>query len=200
MDKPIIAVDIDGVLADWVGWAVPKLNKILGTSLKANTHVNFDLHKSFGVSSKAMREALDELYKNFSISDCPTIENSQKSILELSKKFDIIAITARPKNLWTKTYNWTKNNFDNLIEVYLGTAQGKVFGGGLHLDNKLALCERFNAKYLIEDNPAEILEALKSKTTPLCHARPWNIELENNPKIPRGNWKFLRRFILEREK
>lgn len=200
MAKQIIAVDIDGVLANWVGSALPRLNRILNTDLDIEQGVSFDLHESFGVSRGRMHEALDALYKEFSVTQIQPIENSQKTIKRLSHDYDIVAITARPKILWKDTYAWVKDNYDNLIEVYFGTAQGKPFGAGEHEDEKLALCKRFNAKYLVEDNPAEILEALKTSTTPLCHAWPWNKSIEDDKRIIRGDWLKLEKYIYENEK
>ena len=200
MIKPIIAVDIDGVLADWVGSAVPRLNKILDTTLDVNGNVSFDLHKAFGVDKKTMHEALDKLYENFSVDECKRVSGAKGAIVKLSRDFDIIAITARPKEFWKQTYDWVKDNFDGVIELYFGTAQGKPFGADQHKFDKLVICKRFNASYLIEDNPAEIIEALKSNTKPLCIAWPWNNEISKNIEVPRGDWKFITQYIEENEK
>lgn len=199
MDKKIIAVDIDGVLADWVKSAVPRLNKILGTTLSINDDIAFDLHKAFGVPPKKMQWALEELYKDFSVLDLKPVRGAQKSIDELHEKYKLIAITAREKKFWNETEIWIKKYFDKEITVYFGTGQGKPFGGGDHEDNKLALCRKYGVAYLIEDNPAEILAALETDTTPLCMAWPWNNQLKNDRRIIRGDWRFLKLYILEKE-
>jgi phosphoglycolate phosphatase-like HAD superfamily hydrolase len=195
MAKQIIALDIDGVLADWVGSAVPRLNKILKTNLNINDDVSFDLHTAFGTTRERMQAALDELYQNFSVGELKTVKGAQRSIRILSADYDFIAITARPKEFWSGTYKWVKANYSDLIELYFGTAQGKPFGGDKHKDDKLSLCEKFNVAYLIEDNPAEILAALETKTVPLCHAWPWNTEISLHPEIPRGNWQYLTKYL-----
>jgi phosphoglycolate phosphatase-like HAD superfamily hydrolase len=200
MSKKIIAVDIDGVLADWVGSGVPRLNKILNTSISVSHNVGFDMHRTFGVSKKKMQWAFDELYKDLSVLDLKPVKNARKSIDELHEKYKLIAITARPKKFWSDTEKWIKKYFDKDITVYFGSGAGKPFGGEDHEDNKLALCRKYRVSYLIEDNPAEVLAALKTDTTPLCMAWPWNDKLKNNRKIIRGDWKFLTNYILEKDR
>ena len=200
MAREIIALDIDGVLADWVSFGVPKLNNILGTKVSINDEISFEIHKVFGVSRKKMHWAYDKLYSEFSISDAKPVAGAQAAVNELAKTFELIAITARPKKFWRETEDWLNRYFDKEIIVHFGTGAGKPVGGEQHLDDKLTLCNKFNALYLVEDNPAEILSCLKTNTTPLCHAWPWNKSIESNKNVTRGDWEYLEKFINENEK
>lgn len=199
MNKKVIAVDIDEVLADWYHFALPKLNKILNTSktIEGVKHVPFGLEKFFGVSSKRIHYALDKMYQDSPITEILPVKGSQVAIEKLSKHFKLIAVTARPKKFWQETKDWVKQYFNGEIEVYLGTGQGSPSGGEDHEDDKMMICRKNKAIYIIEDNPSEILAFLNTSTTPLCMAWPWNKSLENNPNIIRGDWKKILKFILD---
>jgi len=200
MAKKVIAIDIDEVLADWYHFALPKLNRILGTSVKIDSRkeIPFNLDEFFGVSEKKIHQALDKMYKKSPISEILPVAGAQEAVDKLSKQFKLIAVTARPKKFWRETKDWVKKHFDSEIEVFFGTGQGNPTGGENHKDDKLTICKKTNAKFIIEDNPSEILAFLGTSTRPLCLAWPWNKSLEGKPNIVRGDWKKLLKFILDR--
>lgn len=198
MNKKIIAVDIDGVLADWVGSAIPILNDILETNITIQDDVSFSLHEAFGVSKKRMENAIDELYDIITVKDLKPVIGSQDAISLLSKNFKIIAITARPSNFHQLTKEWVKDHFGDEIEVMLGRAQGNSIGAGLHLNPKVDICKSNKVICLVEDNPDEILGLRGTQTEPLCHMWPWNTQIIDYPEIPRGNWNYLKEYILEK--
>ena len=200
MNRKTIAVDIDGVLADWVGTCVPILDNILQTNVSLKSNDAFSLHTAFGVSKKRMHKAIDDLYEIITVKDLKSVVGSQEAIECLSKDFNIIAITARPKKLHSLTEEWIKENYKNEITVMLGRAQGNSFGAGLHLDAKIEICKNEGVVCLVEDNPCEILALLKTQTEPICLKCPWNGSIANYPKVPRGDWNFLTKYILEKYK
>jgi len=198
MPKKVIAIDIDEVLADWYHFALPKLNNILNTSksIEGVKFVPFKLEKFFGKSHKEMERALKKMYREAPITEMPPVKGSQKAINKLSKKFKLIAVTARPKRFWKETRFWVHKHFNSKIEVYFGTGAGNPSGGENHINNKLEICRNKKALYIIEDNPSEILVFIDTEIMPICFAWPWNKQITQIKKIVRGRWTKITNFLL----
>lgn len=166
MKKKVIAVDIDGVLADWVGTCIPILNEIIGKSVPIS-EVRFDMHKVYKISEQEMHKAIENLYKIISIRDVKPIKGSRKAIRTLGRDFKVIAVTGRPKSFHDDTQEWLKKYFGADVPVMYGHASGNPFGSGVHNNSKEKICKDNSAVCLIEDNASEIIAFMGSETEPL---------------------------------
>lgn len=115
-EKKIIGIDIDGVLADYP--------KSFINFAEKETGIKFNI-KGYDISEKIGKiigvEKAKKIKEKYRISGqkrfIPVIENSQKALKILSKKYKIVLLSARPikqyKRIFPDTIEWLKkNNFN----------------------------------------------------------------------------------------
>lgn len=148
----------------------------------------------FGVSPEEITNAHVEMDSFFSLMDCRPNPGSQKSIQELKKYFEIVMLTARDKRYQKVTKQW--------ISKYFGE-QKIIFGSGTNLiysldknETKISFCKKLKIDFMIEDNPYEIEELLKTKTEPICYGWEANVKYQNDPRVFRGDWAQITNYLL----
>jgi 5'(3')-deoxyribonucleotidase len=159
--KPTIAVDIDDVLADSTEAYRIKVNEQSGANLRPHHYqVKGDY---WGYYERIWAEHgivanEDELDAEM-ISDqtsIPLLAGAEFAIGELSKKYNIVIVTAR-NPLWEgATKDWLKHHFGNsTLDLYFSEAhrsEGKKTKG--------QLCKDLGASWLIDDNIGHCSSAL----------------------------------------
>lgn len=159
MNKITIAIDIDDVLAEGTNALIDVVNSRYGLALsQGDYHAvggNFNgyyervwaTHGVDGIVSYA--ELADEMAADQS--HIPLLPGADFAINELSKRFHIVLITARPESWIKATRRWLARHFDaGDIEVYFA-------GNTVSAAQKTALskgkqAKLLNAKLLIDDN------------------------------------------------
>lgn len=156
MKKPVIAVDIDDVLADSTETFRKVSNSISGANLtREHYQIPGDYSKYYervwaqhGLHKKLNYSAvIQEIYE--SEIKTPLLAGANFAIKELAKQFDIIIITARPPELEKFTRAWLNEHLEGgFIEVYFTQSHPETTE-----KTKGELCRIIGAKWLIDDNP-----------------------------------------------
>ncbi|MFZ1483472.1 MAG: hypothetical protein WAS36_00445 [Candidatus Saccharimonadales bacterium] len=148
MSKPIIAIDIDNVLAAHAGALMDVYNKLYDTSYKANDYDEKWAWINDDEKVQAFRKEILSSGVHRSMNVVPGASESAKRLLE---KFDLVIITARWPEVSDITDTWVQKNFSgvfkdiHLTEVFMGQANGTK-------KSKADICHEIGAKYLIDDN------------------------------------------------
>jgi uncharacterized HAD superfamily protein len=172
--KPFrIAVDIDGVLLDFIAGFIPVVQKRLGVTITHESIITHDLHLLFGIPFRDLWEVVNE---TLATQTFPLIPGAQKGMKALSYHY-ITIITSRPEEHRERTVeNLAKYGFkyqDILFRKYL-----KKF------------TENDGTEVLIEDSLEEAIVASEFIPKVLLFQRPWNRFTLNvwNRLTPVTNW------------
>jgi 5'(3')-deoxyribonucleotidase len=165
MKRQIIAIDIDDVIADSTEVTRLVVNKNLGIDLQAEHYRvpgdfnNYyeDVWRAHGLSDRinyndhSAQMIVDQ-------SHVTILPGAQFAISELTKKFDIVLITARDPRWQAATKAWVDNNFN-------GVFKGLYFAGNNDIKDVKSKGEQaveLGAAWLIDDNAGNCQTALDS--------------------------------------
>jgi len=164
MQRKVVAIDIDDVVADTVSAIVHNLSLMSGKEI---TQEHFkhpgeywgyyeELIKRLGLGEEFNYETVVSAIEKNSDLIFP-VEGAQEALKKIMKKMDIVFITARHLDRETETKKW--------IEDYFGVPEkdvhvlGNNFAGPLR--SKGEVCVEIGANWLIDDNPEHCLSAIE---------------------------------------
>ncbi len=148
MSKPIVAVDIDNVLAAHAGALIGVYNKLYDTSYQAD---DYDEKWSWIDSDDKVRAFRKEILSSGVHRSMDVVPGSSESAKRLHEQFSLVIVTARWPEVSDITNAWVQKNFSGLFqdvhltEVFTGQANGTK-------KSKADICNEIGAKYLIDDN------------------------------------------------
>jgi 5'(3')-deoxyribonucleotidase len=161
MKKPVIAVDIDDVIADSTDSFRREANKRFGVELtKEHYQVEGDywgyyerVWRSHGLGNQISHDDLgDEMVKDQS--HVPLLAGASIALAELSGKFDIVLITSRDPKWEAATHKWLNEHFGDLFRgIYFAEKDSNKRTKG-------EICVNLGAFWLIDDNPEHCQSAL----------------------------------------
>lgn len=179
--KPIVAVDIDDVLAANAKAFVDYTNKKWGTSLTID---DYDEHwaKVWKTDLVETVRRADEMHDvgHFGRHEHST---EAKPVLEkLSEKYDLMVVTARRKSIEAETLAWLDKNYKDVFKnVHFAGIWDTITDGSIHM-TKADVLKDVGASYLIDDQLKHCLAANKTGVkTILFGDYSWN-QSDNLPK------------------
>jgi len=153
MYKPVIAVDIDDVLADSTEHLRLQVNDRLGIDLQPHHYAVPGEYWGYyekvwevnGVAHRITLEELDPIMVEDQ-SDVQPYAQAREVLQELAKCYRLIVVTARDVSWEPATKRWLQERFPNMFEGmhFAGHEKGKLTKG--------QLCKRLGAEWLIDDN------------------------------------------------
>lgn len=160
-----IAVDIDDVIADSTEALRISVNRRYRVSLTPEDYVLRDGGDYWGYYERVWaahgvhNADYDELHEDMAIdqSHVPLLPGASFAIGELSKKFDIVLITARDKAWEQATLKWVTAHFGAVFRSVYFAGRSKH---GAKIQTKGELCNDLGVTLLIDDNPAHCRSAL----------------------------------------
>jgi len=152
MDKPVIAVDIDDVLADSTEALRLEVNDRLKVELTAE-HYKIpgdyrryyeSIWKRHGLESRINMKDLDPRMAE----DQSHIEPNQQAeevLRRLSERYSLIVVTSRPATWRKATERWLERHFKDMFSqiLFIEETEGETKG---------RLCREHDADWLIDDN------------------------------------------------
>ncbi|OGL36812.1 hypothetical protein A3E49_02105 [Candidatus Saccharibacteria bacterium RIFCSPHIGHO2_12_FULL_49_19] len=186
--KKTIAVDIDEVLMPHFQDLIDWYNKQYGTELTALDNHPTD-PRPWGTDS--FEEAIRRVHRFF---DTQTFKNSmpfseaKQAVLELSRNYKMIVITARDTILERATKDWLDEHFKELFTATHFTARYNLEG---EIQTKASVALANKTDYLIDDALDHCEDAAKVGIKALLFGEyPWN----QSDKLPKGvvrvkNWQ-----------
>lgn len=175
--KPVLLIDQDDVLAEYITGVVKAFNKKYGTHFEPNQCTSWDLISIFGEEIKTVMHE-PELFRNLEpVPDAiKTFERLYKSNL-----FEIYIVTAaHPRSVEAK-YEWLKKYMPYFPESNIIVSSAKFMIKG---------------DYLLDDGMHNIKAFAEVGGKPIVFKRPHN-KVERKQFNSIGNWKEFERFIIQ---
>ena len=163
MKKPIIAFDLDDVLADSTEYWRLKINERTGLALESD-------HYRIPGSYSGYYEQVWKTHKIDHLITIPDIDeqivsdqseiraysDSLITLNELKSRFTLMIVTARASDQEPETRRWLNKNFPGVFKDIV-FADGST---GLKAKNKGQICKEMGALYLVDDSPGHCRDAL----------------------------------------
>jgi 5'(3')-deoxyribonucleotidase len=152
-----IAVDMDGVVADFVGLFLEQVKKQYGVVLNYSDISEFNIGNVFRKKFNIELDFYSLIYDGF-FEDVPIYPNAYNSIKTLSKLYEIIFLTKSNGKYLSEKTNWLKKHFKDV-------------------DYELIAVQDFKSKRLIStdfiiDDAPEVLSVVTQPLIVISH--PWN--------------------------
>jgi 5'(3')-deoxyribonucleotidase len=178
--RPLIAIDIDDVIADTHGTSRLWIEERAGVPADYEvyeTHTDYwDYYNrvimTHGDSPVRFEDFLGELVRDQS--HMPLLAGAQFAIGELSKKYDIVLITARDPLLEPATRAWIDTHLGPEVPLHL--SNNPLVGGPKK--SKGELCRELGVSVLIDDNAANCRSALDHGVSAMLFGRyAWQVDI-----------------------
>lgn len=199
MPKTTIAVDIDEVLANIVGFVHLWANETTGSALKPSDYYTNDefwnyyntIWERHGIADQVNFDMVLALLAEDQ-SGIAVIENARQGIAALKARYDIVFITSRPSYQEEATRRWLDEHIDASIPLYIS------FHPGVNetARSKGEICADLGVSYLIDDNIGNCQSAVDYGVEAILFGEyGWN---ENAPSHMKRckTWKDVEGYLL----
>lgn len=156
MKKPVIAIDVDDVLAasaeSWVGFS----NEKWGTHLTVDDY-DEDWAKMWGVDHEEQIKRAQTVYDSLIVSDFRRYDAALPVLKELTKKYELVIATSRIQAMHAETREWLDKHYAGIFSDFHGSGLFDVLTPDSPKGTKADLIKRIGADYLIDDQPKHCL-------------------------------------------
>lgn len=175
--KPVVAIDVDGTLADYHGWFLRFAEMYFGREMPSPKAINpgMPLHKFMGVSKPAYRDCKLAYRQGGMKRSMPCLEGADWVVSEVRKQAEVWICTTRPylrlDNIDPDTREWLGRNGIRYDALLFDTAEGA--GGSKYRELKRQAGPRIAA--VVEDLPEQAGQAIKLNLMPVyLRNQPYN--------------------------
>ncbi len=150
MKKPIIAVDIDDVLAAHAEGFVAFSNEKWGTRLQPE---DYDEHwvKMWKIEHEEVERRASEYHKSGTFGRLRHNKDAIPVLLELSKDYELVIITARRKEIQKESLEWINERYPNIFSAVHFAGIWDTTTHMSHTMTKAELCKTIGVSFLIDD-------------------------------------------------
>jgi uncharacterized HAD superfamily protein len=190
--KPVIAVDIDDVLALSVDKFIEWSNSRFGTSISFDQYTE-DWSLLWNISQKETSSRVAQMYKEGLPSQYSRIGESVEVLDKLKPNYELIVATARRKAEDTQTKDWIKEHYPTVFkDIHFAGIWDEITEHS-HKMTKARLCKELGVDYLIDDQVKHCIGANSVGVTALLFGDyPWNSNVSLPKDIKRVmNWKEI---------
>lgn len=148
--KPVLAIDVDEVLGQFVRQLCLFHNHNYGTSLTPEDFESYFFHEVWGGSRSSADAKMDEFFDSpFFLDGIPVVEGAERVLRKHAANFDLHVVTSRQDVLRAHTRRWVDANYPGLFaELHFGNHFSK---DGVQ-KSKPELCSAIGAVLIIDDN------------------------------------------------
>lgn len=198
MDKPIIGIDIDDVLANSAKGFVEWSNKRFGTSLAPS---DYDEHfaKLWQIDNEETHIRTEELHKTGVLLGYESIDLAYGVLKKLSQKYKLVIVTSRRTQGRQDTLAWINKFYPGIFDandINFAGIWDKIEDSSLHR-TKSDLCKKLGVDYLIDDQLKHCLSAADFNIKALLFGNySWN-QCDNLPvAVTRvANWAEVEKYF-----
>eukprot|EP01035_Chromulina_nebulosa_P018322 gene18322-24011_t len=148
-NKPVIAVDIDEVLAHFIPKLADFHNENYGTSLTVEHFNCYEFHKVWGGSLEETSSKVMSFFDSPHIHELSTVSGSYDALKLLKQDFSLHIVTSRQHIVEDLTRQWIQKNYPDIFdEIHFGNHYTK---NGISR-SKSDICKDINALLLVDDS------------------------------------------------
>jgi hypothetical protein len=198
-EKPIIAVDIDNVLAKTAETFAEYSNRTWATAITPSDFGE-DFTRVWGVSYEVALLRLNQIYSAGVFADIPAMEAALAVLQHLRRQYRLVIVTSRRKSIAGLTREWVNTSFPGCFEdiYFSGIYDGDLNDLSLLRMTKGEVLQNIGAAYLIDDEPKHCFAAdsvgVKSL---LFQMRASGIDQLPATITPVGGWEEVKRYFDE---
>ncbi len=184
MEKPILAVDLDGTVGDPYAW-LPRVNRIFELSL---TEDNF--HHLKIRSNEGCEHVPSDFYKNnkpIFHKDIGMREGAVETLVRLQERFELIFVTGRTEDLKAITEKWFKDYglSSDFQVVYLGPEMKTIW------------TEKYKPVAFLEDSVPQSKAISESGIPVILMDTSYNRSLEGKNIIRAKDWEEAEEILIK---
>lgn len=190
-NRAVLAIDVDGVLADYNGAFLPYLNQALSLNLAIHDITKHNYDELAGVPAEIIKDIMDDFEGQYGIVNLSPIEGAIDSIRLLSEKYQLAVITSRRQHHQEATRAWLERH-NIAMPIYMTNGMLNRMTAEVGRRTKAEIAIELQAIALIEDNENEIVHWTGDGVEMVAYAQPWNLSLaETHPHIARLEWPAI---------
>lgn len=203
MSRPIVAVDIDDVLAESAQAFVEYSNTKWGTNLTVEDY-DEDWAKVWKVTHEEAKPRVEVYFHEAPVLTHKAYD-AHVTLNALKQWYDLIVVTSRRTGLKGDTLEWIQREFPGVFlndKIYFAGIWDNFTPNSIH-QTKGELLKSLGATYHIDDQPKHCTSALEQGITPLLFGDySWNRSVELPEGITRvKNWQeVMEYFNAERQR
>lgn len=185
MEKPILAVDLDGTVGDPYAW-LPRVNQLFELSLTEDNFQHLKIRKNEGCE-----HVPSDFYTNNKLlfhQDIGVRDGAVEVLTRLQKQFKLIFVTGRTQDLKEMTESWFEDHGlpTDLPVVYLGPVVKTIW------------TEKYKPVAFLEDSVSQSKAISESGIPVILMDTSYNRSLEGTNITRAKDWKEAEQ-ILEKE-
>jgi 5'(3')-deoxyribonucleotidase len=147
--KPVLAIDIDEVLADFMPSLVKFHNDTYNTSLTPKDFHSYQFHDVWGGNLDDCIVKMNAFFASDYFANITPIVGAFDMMVQLKSHFDLHIVTSRSFNVASKTEQWLDTYFPNIFsQRHFGNHYGET---GL-IRSKPQMCSDISAFLLVDDS------------------------------------------------
>lgn len=146
--KPVVAVDLDEVLGEFVPQLIQFHNNAYDTALQLSDFHSYEFHQVWGGTREQSVERVHRFFASDYFANIPTIDGSYETLSSLTDRYDFYVVTARQHSIEPQTKQWLERNFRG---IFRGILHGNHYGVG-SMRTKAEMCQLIDARILIDDS------------------------------------------------
>lgn len=188
MARPIIAIDIDEVLAEYATEFVKFSNERWGTHLTVEDYSE-NWSQVWQITHNETMERSKHIYKPDEgvYGRLAPVIGADEALRKLREEFDIVLVTSRPLLVEQETRAWLEQHYSSLVtDIYFaGMYDGDVTDYSF-LRTKSSVYSQIKPKFVIDDQPKHCLAAADLGIHAILFGNyPWNQDVNDSSLITR---------------
>jgi len=156
MSKPVIAIDVDEVLAYFIPHIAEYYNLLLSyrepnqevRKYNASSFFTMDFHEVWGIPVEEVNSIVDSFFKS-EVLNLQPIEGALETLQKLKYSYDLHIVTARQNKVELDTRKWIEKHYPNIFtQIHFGNHYSPTE----RAIPKSELCKKINAIVLVDDS------------------------------------------------
>ena len=198
-EKPIIAVDIDDVIASNAESFVAYSNATFGTHLSVEDY-HEHWSEMWGVDHPETLRRSDIFHESGHMGTYGAVDGALEALTELKEKFHLVVLTSRRSSMRKLTQEWVDMQYPGIFSDVVFTSFFDVPAAGNVDKTKAHLLREIGASYIIDDQVKHVLPAAEMGIPGLLFGNyPWNAL----PQLPENvtrveDWNAVRVYFSRR--
>jgi len=164
MSKPVIAVDIDDVLAANAEGFAEFSNRRWGTNLKPDDYTEH-WAELWAIDISEVQKRKEILFKEKVFTNHRSIEQAKDVLDHLKKKYRLVILSSRQRIIHKDTIDWIEKEFNGVFSEFHFADMWDRTDLDIHTrlnSTKTDIAKQIGANYLIDDQPKHCQAAAKA--------------------------------------